>query len=52
MNQFSNKVVRAVTDGHCNPNGCNVPATWFVLKAGSDCKLVRVEGGGRGKGQA
>jgi hypothetical protein len=30
-----------VTDGHRNPNGCNVPATWFVLEAGTDCELVR-----------
>ena len=41
VNGLSNTVVRRVTDGHKNPNGCNVPATWFVLESGSDCNLVR-----------
>ncbi len=30
VNQLQNRVVRAVTDGFKNPNGCNVPATWRV----------------------
>ena len=46
MNGLSNKVVRRVTDGHRNANGCNVPATWFVLEAGTDCDLVRPLGRG------
>ena len=33
--------VRSVTDGHRNPNGCNVPATWFVTTTGTDCNLAK-----------
>ena len=32
VNPLSNKVVKAVIDKHTNPNGCNVPATWFTLQ--------------------
>ena len=28
VNAISNSVVRQVTDGFKNPNGCNMPATW------------------------
>jgi len=41
VNPFSNKVVRAVIDKHTNPNGCNVPATWYTLQSGSDCATVK-----------
>ena len=41
INPFSNKVMRAVTDGRVNPNGCNAPATWFTLQQGSDCGTVK-----------
>lgn len=37
VNQLQNRVVRAVTDGFKNPNGCNVPATWWACHA---CGLV------------
>lgn len=37
----SNKVVRVVTDRIKNPNGCNVPATWFVLQNGTNCALAQ-----------
>jgi hypothetical protein len=40
INQLQNRVVRAVTDGFKNPNGCNVPATWFALKDKTNCTLV------------
>jgi LysM repeat protein/peptidoglycan/xylan/chitin deacetylase (PgdA/CDA1 family) len=33
--------VRAITDGHKNPNGCNVPATWFVTSTGTECNLAQ-----------
>lgn len=41
INPFSNKVVRSVIDAHTNPNGCNVPATWYALQQGSDCATVK-----------
>ena len=41
VNPLSNKVVKAVIDKHTNPNGCNVPATWFTLQQGSDCATVK-----------
>jgi len=41
INPFSNKVVRSVIDIHTNPNGCNVPATWYTLQQGSDCATVK-----------
>ncbi|KAI8105369.1 hypothetical protein M9435_000535 [Picochlorum sp. BPE23] len=41
VNPFSNKVVRSVIDKHTNPNGCNVPATWYTLQQGSDCATVK-----------
>ena len=28
-------------DGFKNPNGCNVPATWFALKDKTNCTLVQ-----------
>jgi len=33
--------VRSITDGHKNPNGCNVPATWFTTSTGTDCALAK-----------
>lgn len=41
VNAFSNKVVRQVIDKHTNPNGCNVPATWYTLQQGSDCNIIK-----------
>jgi len=41
VNPFSNKVVRSVIDTHTNPNGCNVPATWYTLQQGSDCATIK-----------
>lgn len=41
INPFSNKVVRSVIDAHTNPNGCNVPATWYTLQQGSDCATIK-----------
>lgn len=41
INPFSNKVVRSVIDTHTNPNGCNVPATWYTLQQGSDCATIK-----------
>ena len=40
INQLQNRVVRAVTDGFKNPNGCNVPATWWVNRRppSADCR--------------
>lgn len=38
---LANRGVRSVTDGHKNPNGCNVPATWFTTSSGTDCSLVK-----------
>ena len=41
INPLSDKVIRSVTNGRVNPNGCNVPATWFTLQLGSDCAFVK-----------
>jgi LysM repeat protein len=41
VNAYSNKVVRSLTDGHLNANGCNVPATWYTLQTGSECEIVK-----------
>ena len=41
VNAFSNKAVTNVINRFTNPNGCNVPATWFTLQAGSDCNIVK-----------
>ncbi len=45
VNALSSKVVRAVTDNIVNPNGCNVPATFYTLVAGSDCKMASPKSG-------
>lgn len=41
VDENANKVVRGVSDGLKNPNGCPVPVTWFVTKYGTDCSLIR-----------
>lgn len=41
VSAISDRAVRTITDGHKNPNGCNVPATWFVTQAGTDCNFVK-----------
>ena len=41
ISTLANSVVRSVTDGHKNPNGCNVVATWFTTSTGSDCALAK-----------
>jgi len=41
INPFSNKVMRSITDVHTNPNGCNVPATWYTLEEGSECATAK-----------
>lgn len=41
VNAYSNKVVRAITDKYKNPNGCNMPATWFTLQTGTDCTIAK-----------
>lgn len=33
--------IRAIIDRHKNRNGCNMPATFFVLKQDTDCDLAR-----------
>ncbi|KAI7837264.1 hypothetical protein COHA_008878 [Chlorella ohadii] len=33
--------IRAVITNHKNKNGCNMPATFFVLKKDTDCELAR-----------
>lgn len=33
--------MRGITDGHTNPNGCNVPATWYTLQDGTDCAVAK-----------
>lgn len=48
--------MRAIIDRHKNRNGCNAPATFFVLYLGTDCALARKfweensEVGGFGRG--
>ncbi|PSC74206.1 left border a [Micractinium conductrix] len=41
VNALQNRLVRTMTDGFKNPNGCNVPATWFALKDKTNCTLVQ-----------
>lgn len=41
VNTLQNRLVRTVTDGFKNPNGCNVPATWFALKDKTNCTFVQ-----------
>jgi peptidoglycan/xylan/chitin deacetylase (PgdA/CDA1 family) len=33
--------MRSIADKHTNPNGCNVPVTWFVLQLGTDCATAK-----------
>ena len=42
--------IRGVIDQHKNRNGCNVPATFFVLEAGTSCELARSFWEVRGRG--
>ncbi|EFN50572.1 hypothetical protein CHLNCDRAFT_136266, partial [Chlorella variabilis] len=41
VNTLQDRVVRTVTDGFVNKNGCNVPATWFAIKNKSNCTFVQ-----------
>ena len=41
VNALSNRLVRTLTDGFKNPNGCNAPATWFAVKHKTNCTLVQ-----------
>lgn len=41
VNTMQNRVVRTVTDGYKNKNGCNVPATWFTMKGKTNCTFVQ-----------
>lgn len=41
VTDLANNVVRGITDPHKNPNGCNVPATWFVTQSGSECEYIK-----------
>ena len=38
---LSDSLMRQLTDGFENANGCNVPATWFVSNQGTECPLVK-----------
>jgi peptidoglycan/xylan/chitin deacetylase (PgdA/CDA1 family) len=33
--------MRSISDKHTNPNGCNMPVTWFVLQLGTDCETAK-----------
>ncbi|KAI3438445.1 hypothetical protein D9Q98_000875 [Chlorella vulgaris] len=37
----TNEAIRSIIDEHTNRNGCNMPATFFVLEAGNDCNLAK-----------
>lgn len=41
ISELSNFVVRSAIDGFKNPNGCNVPATWFTTTTGTVCELAK-----------
>ena len=41
VSDLANFVVRSAIDGFKNPNGCNVPATWFTTSTGTNCDLVK-----------
>lgn len=41
VNALSSKLVRAVADKHTNPNGCNVPVTWYTLQQGTECAVAK-----------
>ena len=41
ISELSNFVVRSAIDGFKNPNGCNVPATWFTTSTGTVCELAK-----------
>ncbi|KAH7622737.1 hypothetical protein Ndes2526B_g03576 [Nannochloris sp. 'desiccata'] len=41
VNALSNKVMRSISDKHTNPNGCNMPITWYVLQLGTDCSTAK-----------
>lgn len=38
----TNKGIRAIIDQHTNRNGCNVPATFYVLTLGTQCELTKL----------
>lgn len=33
--------MRSLSDKHTNPNGCNMPVTWYVLEQGTDCPTAK-----------
>jgi len=37
----TNSGIRAIIDKHKNRNGCNMPATFFVLEQGTQCDLAK-----------
>ncbi|EFN57642.1 hypothetical protein CHLNCDRAFT_142762 [Chlorella variabilis] len=41
IGQPTNQAVREIIDKHKNRNGCNMPATFFVLESGTDCLLAK-----------
>ena len=41
ISDLANFVVRSALDGFKNPNGCNVPATWFTTSTGTVCDLAK-----------
>ena len=41
ISTLANTVVRTVTDGRNNPDGCNVVATWFTTSTGTECDLAK-----------
>lgn len=41
VSELANFVVRSAVDGFKNPNGCNVPVTWFTTSTGTVCELAK-----------
>lgn len=37
----TNTGIRAIIDKHTNRNGCNMPATFYVLEVGTRCELAK-----------
>jgi len=40
-NALTTNIMRGIVDGLKNPNGCNVPVTFFTTQQGSDCAKVK-----------
>ena len=41
VTSLSYTAIRNITDRHMNPNGCLMPATWFVMAQDTQPELVR-----------